>query len=97
MFSLDLLPLLISISFVYSVGVFVKVSVHVNHLPFGAVLYALCILTLHFMSYENRVQLLIKCVCGSVFFDCMNGLIKRVGDPLHCSEKKTKQKLLWLH
>ena len=41
-FSLDLLlPLLISISFVYSVGVFVKVSVHVvhviNHLPFGAV------------------------------------------------------------
>ena len=43
-FSLDLLlPLLISISFVYSVGVFVKVSIHVvhviNHLPFGAVLY----------------------------------------------------------
>ena len=44
MFSLDLLlPLLISISFVYSVGVFVKVNIHVvhviNHLPFGAVLY----------------------------------------------------------
>ena len=39
------------------------------------------------MSYENQVQLLIKCVGGSIF-DRVGGLIKRVGDPLHCSEKK---------